>query len=612
MLTRQTSPLDALEPAATRTVVSHGAAARLLIGGRTMAFLLAVVAAPAVGAPPMAGPQQPAYAPGRLLIQQRAGLSDAEVDKALKPHGGKRVAKIKGINVHVVQLPTQANAAAVAAALAKNKHFKYVEQDRILAPAGTTNDPSLASQWHLAKIGAQGAWDTSTGSDVIIAILDTGVDGNHPDLAAQMIPGWNAYDSNGDSSDVHGHGTAVAGTAAAAGNNAIGIASVAYRSKLMPVRVSDPSGYAYFSTMASGLTWAADHGAKVANISFENVAGSSTIDSAAQYLKGKGGLTVVCAGNSGTLQTVAPTGNLMIVSATDSNDAITSWSNYGSYVNLAAPGQTILTTNRGGGYSQWWGTSFASPVVAGTVALMMAANPALLTSQVQSLLYSSSVDLGSAGKDIYYGSGRVDAARATQAAAAASAADTQAPTVAISAPTGGKVSGLVVVNVAANDDTGVARVDLVVNGTNFATDTTSPHGFSWDTTSIADGPATLIAYAYDAAGNHTGSQPVSVTVANAVATPDTTAPTVSFAAPANGAMVTRVVSIVGMASDNFGASGITQTLKIDGVVASTASGGSLSSNWNTKKAIAGTHTLTLTARDVAGNSSSTSITVVVK
>jgi thermitase len=113
----------------------------------------------AFAAPPAAA-NQTQYVPGHLLIQQRAGLSEAEVDKALKAHGGKRIGKIDRINLHLVQLPAQANTEAIAAALARNKHFKFVELDRIFAPAGTTNDPSLASQWHLAKIGAPTAWDS--------------------------------------------------------------------------------------------------------------------------------------------------------------------------------------------------------------------------------------------------------------------------------------------------------------------------------------------------------------------------------------------------------------------------------------------------------------------
>ncbi len=606
-----TSHLPPLHPSATLPAkpAHRSASTPSRLGGRFAAAVFAIAAMPALAAPPAAGPQQFGYVPGRLLIQQRAGLSDAEIDSALQPHGGKRIGKIDGINVHLVQLPAQANTEAAAAALARNPHFKFVELDRILPLAGTTNDPSLSSQWHLAKIGAPTAWDTTTGSNIVIAILDTGVDGSHPDLSTQMVAGWNVYDNNADASDVYGHGTAVAGTAAAAGNNAIGVASVAYSSRIMPIRVSDTGGYATGSTIASGLTWAADHGAKVANISFEGVPGNTTIDSAAQYLKGKGGLTVVAAGNGGANQNIASTGNMVVVSATDSNDLITSWSNYGSYINIAAPGTPILTTNRGGSYGQWWGTSFASPIVAGTAALMMAANPALPNSQVQSLLYSTAVDLGSAGKDIYYGSGRVNAAAATQAAAAATATDTQAPSVAISAPTGGTVSGLVAVNVTASDNVGVARVDLVVNGATYATDTTSPYGFSWDTSKLANGTATLKAYAYDAVGNYTGSPAVSVTVSNTSTTPDTIAPTVAIASPSNGATVSGSVSITGTASDNLGASGITLSLSIDGKVTTTVIGGSLSSTWNTRRVAAGSHLITLTARDAAGNTSSTTITV---
>ncbi len=583
---------------------------RGVVAGRCAVVAVGIAVLPAVAAPPAAATEQFPHVPGRLLVQQRAGLSDAQVDSALSAHGGKRVGKIDGINVHVVQLPAHADTAAAAAALARNPHFKFVELDRILPLAGTTNDPSLASQWHLTRIGAPTAWDTTAGDGITIAILDTGVDGSHPDLAAQMVAGWNAYDNNADASDIHGHGTAVAGTAAAAGNNQIGVASVAYRSRIMPIRVADAGGYATGSAIASGLTWAADHGATVANISFEGVPGNTTIDSAAQYLKGKGGVTVVAAGNGGASQNIVSTGNMVVVSATDSNDLLASWSNYGSYVNIAAPGTPILTTSRGGGYGQWWGTSFSSPIVAGTAALMIAANRALPLSQVQSLLYSTAVDLGSAGKDAYYGAGRVNAAGATQAAAVASAVDAQAPTVAISAPTGGSVSGLVAVDVVASDTVGVARVELVVNGSTYASDTTSPYGFSWDTSRLANGVANLKAYAYDAAGNYSGSQAVSVMVANAPTAPDTEAPTVAIVSPVHGATVSgNGVAISGTASDNLGASGITLSLAIDEKVTTTVTGGSLRSNWNLRKVAAGSHRLTLTARDVAGNTASTTITV---
>jgi len=581
---------------------------------------LALALAPAVALPAPAGnpgAQQAQFVPGRLLIQQRAGLSEAEVDKALRPHGGKRVGRIEAINVHVVELPAQANIDAAAAALAQNRHFKFVERDRIFPPVATTNDPSLATQWHLSRIGAPTAWDISTGNGVKVAILDTGVDGSDLDLAARMVAGWNTYDNNDLTADINGHGTLVAGTAAASGNNAIGVASVAYSAQIMPLRISDINGYGYSSTIASGLTWAADHGAKVANISF-GVAGYATVESAAQYFKGRGGLTFVAAGNEGTNMAVAPSENMLVVSATDSNDAKTSWSNYGSFISIAAPGENIKTTARGGGYASAAGTSFASPVVAGAAALMMAANPILPNSQVESLLYSTSVDLGAVGKDTYYGAGRVNAAAATQAATAATAGDTQSPTVSISSPgNGNTVSGLVAVDVAASDNVGVARVELVVSGSGtYATDSTSPYGFSWDSTRVPNGPAELRAYAYDAAGNYTGSQVVSVNVSNTTTpapTTDTQAPTVGFSSPTTGQKVSGNVGIKGSAVDNLGAAGITLTLTINDKAAATATGGSLSYTWNTRKLASGSnHVLKLTAKDAAGNLAGSSITVTIK
>jgi len=578
---------------------------------------LLVVAATTSVFPPAAAAAEPAYVPGRLLIQHLAGLSDDEVDKALKPHGGKRVGKIDQINVHVVQLPPQANSKAeeaVAAALAKNKHFKFVERDQIVPLGGTTNDPSLASQWHLAKIGAPTAWDTTTGASIKVAIIDTGVDGSHPDLAQQLVPGWNFYDNNANSADVHGHGTAVAGAAAAAGNNGLGVASVAYGAKIMPLRVSYPDGSADWGTMAKALTWAADNGARVANLSYESVSGSSTINSAATYLKGKGGVTVVAAGNSGTNSDAVSYDDLVVVAATDSSDNRTSWSNYGSHIDVAAPGTSILTTTRGGGYGIWQGTSFSSPVVAGAVALMMAANPALSTSQIQSLLYSTAVDLGTAGKDIYYGAGRVNVAAASQAAAAATGGDTQSPTnVQITEPAGGTVSGLVAVNVNANDNVGVAKVVLLVNGTAYATDTTAPFGFSWDTTKSSSGTATLLAEAHDAAGNYTRSAPVTVNVSNtssgSTTTADTSAPTAVIESPTSGAKVSGIVGIKASAKDNLGCDGITLSLDIDGKATVTTRGCRLNSSWNTRKAAVGEHTLSLTARDAAGNTTTTGIKV---
>jgi hypothetical protein len=548
------------------------------------------------------------HAKGRVLVHANAGLSDEAVDGIVKAHGGK-ARRIGKSDLFVVDLPGNASEVAVQARLAHNPHLKFAELDRRVEPGFAANDPYLGSQWHLSKINASAAWDVARGQGVTIAILDTGVAASHPDLAANLVPGWNVYGNNADTSDPHGHGTAVAGAAAAVFNNGQGVASVAGSAKIMPVRIADANAYAYWSTVAQGLTWAADNGARVANISYVGVAGSAAVQSAAQYMKSKGGLVIVCAGNNGKDEGITPSSTMIPVSATNSTDAKASWSSFGSFVAVSAPGQDIWTTTRTGGYQAWWGTSMASPVVAGVVASMMAAKPTLSAAQVESLLYSTSVDLGAAGRDPLFGHGRVNAYAAVAAAASAVAADTQAPTASITSPGGGStVSGDVTVNVSASDNVGVTRVELRANGSLLATDISAPYQFAWDTTKLANGNASLVATAYDAAGNSKASS--SVTLASPPPpVADTTPPVVTISNPVNGGKVSGNVAVKVAATDNAGTSTLRQTLYINGKSAATATGGALNYTWNTRKAATGSYTLQAVAVDAAGNSSSVQVGV---
>jgi hypothetical protein len=376
----------------------------------------------------------------------------------------------------------------------------------------------------------------------------------------------------------------------------------------MPVRVTDTSGIGSLSMFSNGLTYAADHGARVANLSFP-VQSSSSTQTAAQYFVNKGGLVFNSAGNYGTLDTTPASSALVSVSATTSSDTIASWSSYGPYVDVSAPGVGIWTTSMGGGYSGVSGTSFSSPLSAGVAALMMSVNPSLAPAQVVSLLESSAVDLGTTGYDYDYGYGRVNAAAAVAAAASAKSVDTQPPSVSITSPTGGTVSGIVPVNVTASDNVGVTRVDLLVSGTLLASDMSAPYAFSWDSTALAGSSASLVARAYDAAGNATSSTAVIVTVASAGgATPaDTTAPTVSITSPGNGSVVSGVVTVNAKAADNVAVASL--SLYVDGKMVSTGNSSTASYKWNTKKAAAGTHTLSATAKDTSGNASTASIQV---
>lgn len=552
------------------------------------------------------------FAKGRILIEPRAGLSPHELDKILSQHGGKKK-KIGQTNIHIVELPANASEKDVVAKLSKNPHIKFAELDVAVKANSSTNDPNVGSQWYIPKIGVPSAWDIAQGEGVTIAILDSGVNAAHPDLAANIVPGYNSSLNNTDTADVCGHGTAVAGSAAPVSNNGIGIAGVAGKAKIMPVRIADMTStgcYGYYSTMAAGINYAADHGARIANLSYSGVSSSSSIQSAAQYLRSKGGLLFVSAGNTGADLGYAPTNTMVVVSATDSTDNKASFSSFGAVVTLAAPGAYIYTTNNGLSYSNWNGTSFASPIAAGVGALMMSARPDLSPSQIESLLYSSAVDAGAAGRDPYFGYGIVDAAAAVNAALHATATDTVAPSVAISNPlSGASVSGLVPVNVSASDNVGVTQVELKVNGTTVAIDNSAPYAFSWDSKGVANGSATLIATAKDAQGN-AKSASISVNVNNVVTTPttDTVAPVVTISNPVSG-QVSGNVNVSVYATDNSGAAGITQTILIDGVVKATGTGGSLSYSWNTRKVSIGQHKIEARAKDAAGNVSSTSVLV---
>ncbi|WON74413.1 S8 family serine peptidase [Nitrosospira sp. Is2] len=553
------------------------------------------------------------WAEGRILVMPNAGLSEKELAKILDEHGGK-ARKIGQSDLYIVDLTAHGSERAIAARLAHHPHLKFAELDYLVEPDFVPNDPQYGNAWHLPKIGASSAWDRSQGSGVTIAILDSGVDGAHPDLSSRMVAGWNFYDNNSITSDVFGHGTKVAGTASAITNNAVGISGVAGQSKIMPVRVAGTTGSAYISTIAKGLTWAADNRARIANVSFNGVAGSASIQNASQYMKNKGGLVVVAAGNNGIDQNYTPTTTLIAVSATDGNDFKASWSSYGSFVAMSAPGAGILTTTWGGGYGWVSGTSFASPITAGVVALMMAANPGLPNTDIEKRLFSTAIDLGDRGRDPYFGYGRVSAAGAVQAVISVTPAlDIQSPVISISSPyPDATVSGLVPVNVSATDNIEVSRVELRVNNNTVAIDNAAPFAFTWDSAGSPDGIASLIAYAYDAVGNVDASEPVAVNVANGpvTITKDTTAPTVKIINPVAGNVSGRVTITIN-ASDNAGAAGITLYVYVDSAMVASGTGNTLSYAWNTRpKDVPGQlHTIRAVAKDRAGNTSSASVNV---
>ncbi len=494
--------------------------------------------------------------PGLQIAVEKANLEKAQ--------GLREVLTIKGINAVVYEVSENDTASEVIDRIKEQKKdlIEYAEVDMLVAPALIPNDALFGSQWHHPKVQTPVAWDSAQGAEVVVATLDTGVDGTHPDLSFSTQPGWNMYDNNSDTRDVYGHGTKVAGTANAIGNNAIGVSGVAPEAKVMAVRISSLTGGATFSNMANGIVYAADHGARVANISYENACGSASVISAASYMRGKGGVVVLAAGNSGADTGFVANDQITCVSATDSNDARTSWSSFGNSTDVSAPGAGIYTTTNGGGYGGVSGTSFASPLTAGIYALMFSANPALTPNQADGILFSSVDDLGVPGWDIYYGHGRVNASKAvTVALSAVGTRDTVAPSVPGNLRTTSVSANTIALTWSAStdDNSGVAGYSVYRNGVKLATVT----GTSYTNTGlIANTTYTYTVRAEDVAGNQSAeSSQLSVS------TPDVSFGIASYSIStktANSATVSATLTKPGTVTVKYGTSATNLTLTAQG------------------------------------------------
>ncbi|MBI5083001.1 MAG: S8 family serine peptidase [Acidobacteria bacterium] len=534
--------------------------------------------------------------PGRLLVRFADSVSDVQASAIAVAMGGKKQSKVGATGVHIVDLPAQANEAAYLHAFRNRPDVEFAEFDLILPHAATVpNDPYYPTyQLHLPQIQAPQAWDIQTGSaSVVIAILDTGVDATHPDLAAKITPGWNIYNNNGDTADVYGHGTAVAGTAAAISNNGAGVAAPCWRCLIMPVRISDASGSATLSNIATGLTWAADHGARVANISYQ-VSESSTVKTAAQYFWNKGGVVASSAGNAATFITAADNPYIVTVGAVDSSGALYSWSNTGNIIDLVAPGCLSASTDRGGGYGGHCGTSFSSPLVAGVAGLLFSARPGALPADIVSWLRGGAADLGTAGWDTTFGAGLLNAYAAVKLAGGQTG-DTTPPAVNFTSPApGATLSGTVTVSINATDAVGVASTLIALPGGQ----TCATVSCAWNTSTIANGSYTLTATARDAAGNQ-GTASVTVSVSN------NTPPAVAFITPGAGTQVKGTVTVSISATGKQPISSVKINLP-GGQSCSTTS-----CLWNSATSPLGPQTLTATATDTAGLQSSVNLTVTV-
>jgi thermitase len=367
-----------------------------------------------LGAPPDNTAPVSDFSSQQILVKFKPGTSLPEVAEIHRQLGGQVKETIQGIDVQVVTVPKGQEMAKVKAYSA-NAKVAYAEPDFVAEVMDTPDDPGFGNQWGMVKVQAPQAWDVTTGSSSInIAILDTGVDQDHPDLANKIISNTN-FSNSPTADDVYGHGTHVAGIAAASTNNGIGVAGLGYTATIMNVKVLGDTGSGAYSWIASGIIWAANNGAEIINLSLGGSSKSSTLADAVNYAWSKGVVVVAAVGNSGNTVPSYPAyyGNCIAVAATDANDAKASWSNYGDWVDVAAPGVSIYSTLINNGYGYKSGTSMASPHVAGLAALVFATvsdtnGDGKLNDEVRSRIEATCDDIGVTG----IGHGRINAARA--------------------------------------------------------------------------------------------------------------------------------------------------------------------------------------------------------
>ncbi len=362
---------------------------------------------------------------GRLQVRpiERSGPRH---DRAIARLRGRVVTRIDPLDIHVVRVPAGMDEEVYAQILMDSGDYAWVAPDWYIYPASecASNDPSLFRQWHLDAVQATRTWEITTGlSEATIAVVDTGVDKDHPDLADNLVCGYESIGQcpfqcpleecteGGSVEDVNGHGTRVAGIAGAVGNNNTGVSGVGWDFSIMPVRVSNNSdGGAFHADVLQGIVWAAQQGVDAINVSLGCVEVPSN-DEVGEFVMDEGGLLVWAIGNGGQRQTFDHP-HVIVVGGTQEDDEAWPNSDYGPGMDIAAPARNIFSTNWHAGYGSGSGTSFASPIVCGTIALIRSWFPQMEPEDVEDLLYASAVDLGEPGRDERFGHGRVDAYRA--------------------------------------------------------------------------------------------------------------------------------------------------------------------------------------------------------
>ncbi len=410
---------------------------------RVLSILIALIVLVATALPVAADEPEPPTTPlagevipGEVIVEFREG----EGSEAARDHGLAVVAELgapgkglptvvstEGRPVDEVVAELKADPSVVAV---EPSYVVQVVNEGSVAAVGV-NDPQTGGQYSLDRMRVRDAWSLSTGGSNVIAVLDTGVQYTHPDLAGRLLPGRDFVNDDDDATDDNGHGTWVSGIIAANANDGYGIAGISWSDKILPVKIMNQQGTGSTADLMAAIIWSADQGADVINMSVGGFPYSQLMQDAVNYAFSKGAVLVGAAGNNRREESFYPASfaNVISVSATQVDDEFSNWSSYGPHVDVSSPGSSVLTTNcytcTYGNHDTWGshvyisGTSFATPNVAGVLALMRARFPSYSAQQLVDRLFSTVDDLGYGGWDNRYGRGRVNAHRALGGAAAA-------------------------------------------------------------------------------------------------------------------------------------------------------------------------------------------------
>ena len=491
--------------------------------------------------------------PGKVVLSvkvrggARAGTSLTAVASAMKAQGGAQRRTLRQLGTVSVEVP-KAAAAGFAAKLRQRPDVTRVDVVGRKTLTYVPNDESYpATAPYLDAVSAPRAWDVQRGDAAVrVAVIDSGVDVNHPDLTGRVSDAYNAVDSSTDVTDEVGHGTFVAGVAAATADNSVGIAGASMGASVMAVKVADPAGEVWSDAEAAGIIWAADHGADVINLSLGSDTPDQVESEAVAYAVSQGVLVVAAAGNDGvtTAQYPAAYPNVVAVAATDAAGHRAPFSQYGSWVTVAAPGTTITSTSPTTGsaffqpsYDTAGGTSFSAPLVAAEAALLWSLRRGASAAEIRAAIVRSAH--GYAGLGL--GAGQVDFRAAMDALAPDSAPALTAPTA------GSTVAGTVAMTAAS----AAPKVRFEVDGATLGAPTATIDGTAsatWSTWGLRNGAHTIRAFdcsAWDLCSS-TGTQ-VDVTLANAapvITSPkpaQTVSGTATFTATAPGGAVAFVI-----------------------------------------------------------------------